>query len=559
MRDVLAQYQAGNNDPSIVTEWPDWGKAWLYPGAWHWQTGELGTGLFKQPLCPATAEHPGYETIIAGRDSTPNVGGNGFTGQVLLDLRNITFPDPEVYGGVTLNSTTNQQKDLITSNIINGYRGPWIPPGTQLGFASGVSASQVDQPFGLRYSVPSTVTVVIYNGTVYNQTDFETNIPAGVTRVQGRTVAPPDYGNPPVNPNGPDFAADCVLNNTGAYIYDGAVTDDHGTTTLTPLSYGLTISPFQTSSGHTVTHPGTFRMRAFASVNGATWNDLQVQWENAAWATIKADGTPATTPDFGISASNNTLAVRLQQSKTSTCAYTVPGPLNPDGTPGPEITHSYPHLPVKPYAGAATIYLEAEDKQTGLRRGQYVFANLTAPSDDFYAYMPGLIAYTPIELDTGHAQSIAQPMVLATVGGTNLTASDVTFAYDWFSYTRTTNTIAPTSDPSDITAAVNYRNGGPILDLSVGTHAATSKAYYLRIQVTDKHTHKSHWVWYFLAVQPPISNSHGIDQYVYTLGYANFRITEIGSNYIKGAAISGLLKPGDMIAGLEARLVPWEE
>ena len=55
-----------------------------------------------------------------------------------------------------------------------------------------------------------------------------------------------------------------------------------------------------------------------------------------------------------------------------------------------------------------------------------------------------------------------------------------------------------------------------------------------------------------------MSNSSSMQQYVYSLGYANFIITEIGSNSIKGRAVSGLLDPEDMIAGLQPRLIPWE-
>lgn len=558
VHDILAQYTSGNSSPSIVTEWPDWGKSWLYPGTWNWQTEVSGTGLFKQPAVPATKDAPGIETYLAGNDATPNVGGNSYAGQVLLDLRNVTFPDPESYGSVTLDTTTNQHKDIVTSNIINGYSGPWIPPGTQLGFTNGVSAGQVEKPFGLRYNVGDIVTVLIYNGTVYNQTDFETSIPNSTPRLQERPVHPGYTGA-----NAPDFPEDCILTNTGSYIHNGTVTDASGSSvTMQPLTYGIAISPFQTISAHTSPHPATFRMRAFASVSGTKWNDLQAQWEDRTPSNINANGIPDSSPEFGVSSSTDTLHVNVQESATGTCTPIVPEPL-PEETPVAEGPTDYT-LPLLPESGAETIYLEAEDKQTGLRRGQYVFANRGGvTSSDFYAYMPGLVSYTPIELNTAHAQTISQPMVIRTVlNNQDLGNNAVDFAFDWFSYDRTSNSISddPISPPSNVNAEVVYRNGGPVLDINVGTSAATSKSYYLRIKVMEQGNHdKFHWAWYFLAIKPPMSNSHGIDQYVYTLGYANFKITSIGSNYIKGRAISGLLKPGDKIAGLVARLVPWEE
>lgn len=73
------------------------------------------------------------------------------------------------------------------------------------------------------------------------------------------------------------------------------------------------------------------------------------------------------------------------------------------------------------------------------------------------------------------------------------------------------------------------------------------------------HNGRTQWLWYYVRVRLPVSNSNNVTQYVYTLGYASFRITEINSNNIKGRAVSGLLKPGDVIAGMQPRLVPWEE
>ena len=64
-------------------------------------------------------------------------------------------------------------------------------------------------------------------------------------------------------------------------------------------------------------------------------------------------------------------------------------------------------------------------------------------------------------------------------------------------------------------------------------------------------------MWYYIAVRTPLSNASGIGQYVYALGYANYKITEIGSNYIKGQAISGLMRdPEEIISGFQPRLLP---
>jgi hypothetical protein len=40
--------------------------------------------------------------------------------------------------------------------------------------------------------------------------------------------------------------------------------------------------------------------------------------------------------------------------------------------------------------------------------------------------------------------------------------------------------------------------------------------------------------------------------------YAEFKITDISNNYVKGQAVSGLLKPGDLKTGFQPRLLPWQ-
>ena len=143
-------------------------------------------------------------------------------------------------------------------------------------------------------------------------------------------------------------------------------------------------------------------------------------------------------------------------------------------------------------------------------------------------------------------------MVIQTVGGKSLKASDVSVSFAWF-----TGGLQPTAAPAGVSAALRQRNGGPVLDIEVAPSATPGRDYYARVAVSYKgHTH---WAWYYLAVQPPMGNSKNISEYVYTLGYANFQITEITSNQIKGRAISGLLKPGDVISGRQPRLIPWNE
>jgi hypothetical protein len=543
VRDILGAYEPGSGDPSVVDEWPGWGTN-SYPG-----NPALETGLFSQPNTPASTSRPGIETIIAGQGSTPNRGGQSFRGAVLLDLRNVTFPNPEFYSGLTPDTSTNTYKDFVTRDILEGYGGPWIAPGTQLGFTDGVSAGQIERQFDMRYDEGQIVSVLVYNGTIYFKTDFTATTPSGRDELLARSTRASFTGDFPENCDASSYA--------DAYIFEGDA-NGVGLDALEP--YGLRITPEEENGNQSDPDPIDVTVRAFASVDGEDWNQLQAQWESSdktsGWIGFTSQGLPADNDNFGISADGESLTIRLQQSETGTCEYNDPSqpPADPLDPTAPNQFVS--DFPVKPMHGAMTVYLEAKDTLTGLRRGKYVRANLSvAPEDEddeFYAYLPGEVVYSPVELDTSSTINLNQPMVFETVSGTLLDRGDVSVSFDWF-----TGSLNPTGAPGGISAAVNDVNGSPTLQIGVGPNATSGRDYYVRIAVT--HGGKTQWVWYYLAVQPPMSNSRNISEYVYTLGYAMFRITDISSNSIEGEAVSGLLKPGELIAGRLPRLVPWTE
>ncbi len=113
----------------------------------------------------------------------------------------------------------------------------------------------------------------------------------------------------------------------------------------------------------------------------------------------------------------------------------------------------------------------------------------------------------------------------------------------------------PTNGDAAAVAAIDAARRAYLI--SVAPSATGGRSYYVRFPIS--YGGKTHWLWYYLAIKPPTSNSNSLNQYVYSLGYANFVITDIRSNVIRGRAVSGLLRPGDVIAGMQPRLVPWEE
>ncbi len=542
VRDVLAQYRSGNNDPSIISQWPGWGSS-DYPGS----PNDL-SGLFSQPDPAANPANPGIEIPLAGNDARANVG-NGFRGQVLLDWRNITSGG-QFYGGMNPERNPNTYKDVVTNNIVNGYSGPWIPAGTQLGFTDGVSAGQVERPFAMRYQVGDSIAVLVYNGTVYQDADFGLEQPAGAPLTQTRPA--PGFNNP--------LPANCdVRGSEGAYMFDasgGVGTGPSGS--LVPLQHSLTVRSFQGNANNPSPYQGSVRLRTFASLPGERWNDLQLRWAvpslglgSGGWGPVDGNGfAPVYPATGGINAggeNGRSFVVDLQQRRTASCnAVELVG--------GIPITTTY-SLPVRPAQGSGAIYVESEDTGTNLRRGRYLLMRSgPGTSNDFYAYISGLIAYAPIARATS-TTIVDQPVLFETTNGNQVPFNQLSFSYSWFE-----NGSPVSLSSSDLRAEVVDNKKGPLLRISVGSNAPVGRNFHVRVAVTrNGDSSRTQWLWYYVRVRLPVGNSNNVDRYVYTLGYANYRVTRIDSNAIYGVAISGLLQPGDTIASLQPRLLPWED
>ncbi len=537
VRDILTRSSA----PPLASaggggEWPDWGTT-AYPGS-----PASETGLFRQPTSGSVATHtnPGVEVVIAGQGARAN-GDNSFTGPVLLDVRNITFSSVEFYSGIDLQQATNPNKDFITRHILEGYGGSLVPPGTQLAYTSGVSAGQVQQPFALRHQVGDIVSVLIFNGTIYSAADFATSFPTTADGEELRSVSL-NFSVADRFPPNCDFSAV-----SAAYMNDTLPT-------MQPWSYRLRLEPFRNKSGKNQDpYASTFALRAFSSQSPATWNGLEWRWNGGGWGGLTGEGVPTSVPTLGAGPAAATYTLDLRQTLTDTCFF--PGdPTNPLSP-----TVLIEDAPLRPQEGTLSLYLEVKDRATGLRRGQYALLALNAQSSDFWVYTPSQVAYAPIELST-KSESLAQEFRIQRRDGTLLQANSsgvAVGAATWFAADEQSEAVSLLGGaPSGISAAINVRSGKNYIDINLAPTAAAGKSYYVRFPIS--YGGKTQWLWYYLAVKPPLSSSSSLKQYVYSLGYANFIITEIGSNSIKGRAISGLLDPEDMIAGLQPRLIPWE-
>jgi hypothetical protein len=230
----------------------------------------------------------------------------------------------------------------------------------------------------------------------------------------------------------------------------------------------------------------------------------------------------------------------LQQDKTTTCGVAP-------------TTVTYPDR----QSGLQATYLEWE-AANGQRRARYALLNMkNANNKDFYAYFPGELLYQAVE-PGGHMSS---PMSIEDESGSLLNVTDSNLSYKWFAANGSYGAISgcdATDTCKGVTVDIKKKAGSYSFEVDVDADEtiAVPGEYYVRIQV-DKDGFRK-WAWYYIKVNPPLSNASSLSKYVYVLGYARFRITKITSNYIEGEAVSGLLTTDDEIKyGLTPRLQPW--
>lgn len=499
---------------SAISQWPGWGSA-DYPG-----DPVAGTDLYSSPSPAASESSPGPEVPIAGNEARPNSGDTSFRGPIVLDYRQTTFPQPLFYNGLTPSTALNTYKDYIAKYIYGPYPGPVVIPGQQIGYYNGVSAGQVVSPFNQRYKVGDKVAVLIYNGTIYSDPDFEVRFPSPASTSDSYQSRSADGFSSP--------SPTCSV--PSGYVFDGQ--SGSQTSRKSPASYRVNILP-QTYS--------TFKLRAFLSTDPSSWGDMMGNWNGSGWQDFNINGAG---PVVSINTSGQNLTFQARPDATFSCVDDVTG-----------VTTEYPMRK----NGAQTIYLEAEDTATGKRRGVYVLLNQNADSNDFYAYF----AATPVTnqpLEPGNSTSAE--LTLTKVSGSDLDigsgASKVQVgSIQWYDPSNLSSALATGTTYNGVTVAVDHSGSRDKLSIDASNTATTGKSYYLRVPLT--YGGFTHHVWYYFSVRPALSNASGISQFVYALGYATFKVTYTDSNTIKGRAVSGLARtPDDIISGFQPRLVAWQ-
>jgi Flp pilus assembly protein TadG len=516
VRDLLAEEaQSSICKPPAATStdcpnWPGWG-AIDYPG-----DATAGTGLYSSPVAPASESVPGRETYIAGNEARPNVGDNSFTGPVVLDYRQTTFPSPLFYNGLSPSTALNQYKDFATKYILGTYPGPFVTPGQELAYYNGVSAGQMIKPFDQRYNVGQIVSVLIYNGTINSDPDFSVTFPTPADKTDDR-------------PAGSFTSGSATCSVPSGQAFDGEAGNQ--TQRKPDATYAVNVLPQNYSN---------FKLRAFISADDI--DNWEGSWNSGSSLGFNINGAAPTT---SINTSGRDLSFSVHPTQDFSCTDPLSG-----------VTKTYPSRVNR----ARTLYLEVQDTATGKRRAVYTFLDQGADPNDFYAYFSAVpIAYQPLE--PGNTTSAELKLAKAGTGSSLDIGSGASRVQvgtiEWYASGDLNSAIATGTSFNGVTLDVSKQGPRNLLSIDASSSAETGKEYYIRIPLT--YGSFTQYAWYYIAVRPPLSNASGIGQFVYALGYANFKITEIGSNYIKARAISGLLRrPADIIAGFQPRLQPWE-
>jgi hypothetical protein len=518
VRDLLQR-----ENQSAISQWPDWGSNG-YPG-----DPDAGTALYSSPAAGvvATVANPGPETTIAGNDANSNLPSNrGFSGPVVLDFRNVTFPQPLLYNGLSAGQSLQTNTDDIGRYILGNYPGPAVLPGQQLAFFSGVGTAHTVAPFNLRYDVGQIVTTLVYNGTMYDTTQSYTAAFANTTaarRIRDREAFDDDD------------LSDCSVDSTN---FDGTAANQE--TRKAPANYLIQVTP-QVFSRYT--------MRALLSTDAVTWGELQGSWNGGGYANFPL----ITSASSSINPGGGTIQLAVQPSTSSDCVLT-----DPSSTITSTVT-----LPTRAN-GAQTIYVELQDQATSRRRATYAFLNMNSDADDFYAYVPGQLLHQPMQ----PGDTISVEFMLETVGNsspifTSGNGSASVGTIEWYAPDNLSSAIGSGATYNGVQASIstigNGSNRKTMLNLNIANNAITGREYYLKIPFTytkGGETYR-HYLWYYVQVRARLNNSQSVNDFVYALGYANFQITYIDTNTIRGRAVSGLLRPEQLTMGMQPRLLPW--
>jgi hypothetical protein len=463
------------------------------------------------PLCPggtdytASDTNPGPIVEILGQGALPNTGVTSYDNFADLDVRNIAAGSSyiEYYNGA--DGSLNTDKALERKWIYNGYPGPYFLPGEQLGILNGAGAAfEAAAMRDAGYKVGDAVTVIVYDGNVWDTPDFNVSLTPNSGSIDGVATT--------VRPEDPATAVSYTVN----------IAKNGSANWSTPLSFDLYFKLSET--------------------NGSS--GIQMRINSTDLALTPANGYRYTTPPVNQGTGwAGTLYVWTTDSITDTPSY-LSG-LN-----------------------VVAINSQGRDKGTSSHFGfgSYNAPNFTVRSGKSPSSSNGILTIRqgesakPVELLTTYGWGANG----GTSGGPNCPNATVTpdvYLTDGATMQTWTN-FFPAGDRTGVTIDVDTTPASKrenYLSNSYTLHAnplAPQGSYILRFSVTCSGV--THSVDVPLTIAPPPSGSSTPTNFVVFQGYAIFRIINMDANTVWGRAISPLYQSLSQITyGLQPRLVPW--
>jgi len=542
VRDVLQATGASNpqgvlNDGAAAsTDCGSTGRNW-----YNWPTpsdADAQTGAFAPPCVVASPSTPGPEVELLGNGADANIGDKSFRGQVLLDIRQITFPQPLYYNGASSSSTPNSMKDTFAKYLLNQYPGPDVLPGQQLAIMSGVSAGQTTKAISDNFQQGDILTALVYDGTIYRKGGFEMTLSCRPQPLPYVDCAYNATSNPSakyVYRTAPPADDSSLFNTLCQYSGEHYLAEANypvslpnllpeSTKKLYPAKYVIELKQAETP----LTIALTARLSGLNPGTGADFGGVQVRWNGGSWQ------SPNDPFSIGLPA-NTSVPVTLELIQTATTtrqcladllSYTVP-------------EHVY---------GVHTLQVIGRAQQTSFRTSAYgVVGMYRQNSGDVYDAGDYFLSFAQDPGWTVQGSGTVEAPLAFIDANTNAELGYAELPFD------PSTMLPPESNLPGVTANVVDVGGRPYLRVDVPEGTAAGE-YHVDVQWNTAQPHSARFI---MRVQDPINSS--IDSWVVALCYARFELTDVSKpNVILGRAVSGCLDPEtDLIPGRVGRMLSW--
>jgi hypothetical protein len=543
VRDVLQQGQGILNQNGQVSStacdsdrrnWYDWPSA-----------GSLTshTGPYHDACTAASSANPGPEVEMLGSGASPNIGGASFTGQIVLDARQIGT-SPVFYNGLSGTSSINTWKGTVAQYAVTQYPGPDLVPGDQVGILNGVSAGQLLSVIGTRFRPDDVVTASVYDGKVRTKQDFLISLTC--TQGQGPTTSGSDpscnntgAGGSYVYRDAPPAADTSFFNGACNFRGDYYIADPtvfasmgsslQGGTSFQPAKYVVRLAATDTA----VTVQLSARLSGPNSGAGGAgapddFGTMRVRWLSSSGTALTGWQNPNTAYSVNVPTAGVSLNLEVIQTATTTRLCGLTSVMVPNRVYGAHTIQVSGRVVGQLLAHSAYGVLGMKNTANSFDAGDYF---LSFVNDPFGTIRGGGTLDAKLQFIDANADPAT---------GTELSFGSLPSSPSTSWYNADGGAV-----PAGLSATfVQDSAGDSALRVTVPQGTAAG-LYYVDAQWNTAPVHSAR---FYLRI--PSDTSSSIDSWVTVLCYARFKITNVGSNVIKGRAVLGCLDPSTNPQGL---------